>query len=345
MASRTVSAARQARDDVIGRVERRLREFLAAERTRWAAVDDRGTVPVDAVTDLVAAGGKRLRPAFCAAGFLAAGGTVDDPLVVDAAAGVELIHTGALIHDDVLDASELRRGSPAVHTRHSAVHTGSGWLGEPRRYGEGVAIISGALANFYADRLVRDLPPAARDVWGEMLTEIQIGQYLDLAVAAEGVVEPELSRWIAICKSGRYSIHRPLLLGATIGGRPELAPVFEVYGEALGEAFQLRDDLIGVFGDPEAAGKPVGLDLEQHKMTLLLAWAAQRDERVRKLISRQEWDTAELLDRLGESRERVERHIDDLVERAWGATDTALLDSAWRQELAGMALEVAYRNR
>ncbi|MEU0296565.1 polyprenyl synthetase family protein, partial [Streptomyces microflavus] len=194
-------------------------------------------------------------------------------------------------------------------------------------------------------RLVRDLPPAARDVWGEMLTEIQIGQYLDLAVAAEGVVEPELSRWIAICKSGRYSIHRPLLLGATIAGRPELAPVFEVYGEALGEAFQLRDDLIGVFGDPEAAGKPVGLDLEQHKMTLLLAWAAQRDERVRKLISRQEWDTAELLDRLGESRERVERHIDDLVERACGATDTVLLDSAWRQELAGMALEVAYRNR
>ncbi|MGN2365822.1 polyprenyl synthetase family protein [Streptomyces luridiscabiei] len=345
MASRTVSAARQARDDVIGRVERRLREFLAAERTRWAAVDDRGTVPVDAVTDLVAAGGKRLRPAFCAAGFLAAGGTVDDPLVVDAAAGVELIHTGALIHDDVLDASELRRGTPAVHTRHSAVHTGSGWLGEPRRYGEGVAIISGALANVYADRLVRELPPAARDVWGEMLTEIQIGQYLDLAVAAEGVVAPELSRWIAICKSGRYSIHRPLLLGATIAGRPELAPVFEVYGEALGEAFQLRDDLIGVFGDPEAAGKPVGLDLEQHKMTLLLAWAAQRDERVRKLISRQEWDTAELLDRLGESRERVERHIDDLVERACGATDTALLDSAWRQELAGMALEVAYRNR
>ncbi|MFD8115063.1 polyprenyl synthetase family protein [Streptomyces microflavus] len=345
MARRTVSAARQARDDVIGRVERRLREFLAAEGTRWAAVDDRGTVPVDAVTDLVAAGGKRLRPAFCAAGFLAAGGTVDDPLVVDAAAGVELIHTGALIHDDVLDASELRRGSPAVHTRHSAVHTGSGWLGEPRRYGEGVAIISGALANVYADRLVRDLPPAARDVWGEMLTEIQIGQYLDLAVAAEGVVEPELSRWIAICKSGRYSIHRPLLLGATIAGRPELAPVFEVYGEALGEAFQLRDDLIGVFGDLEAAGKPVGLDLEQHKMTLLLAWAAQRDERVRKLISRQEWDTAELLDRLGESRERVERHIDDLVERACGATDTALLDSAWRQELAGMALEVAYRNR
>ncbi|MFD7322418.1 polyprenyl synthetase family protein [Streptomyces sp. NPDC059875] len=345
MVSSTVSTARQTRSEVIERVERRLSEFLAAEQERWLGVNSRGAVPVEAVTSLVAAGGKRLRPAFCAAGFLAAGGDPAEPLLVDAAAGVELIHTGALIHDDVLDASELRRGTPAVHTLHAAGHVEQDWLGEPRRYGEGVAIISGVLANVYADRLTRDLPPAARDIWSEMLTEIQIGQYLDVAVAAEGVVDPDLSRWIAICKSGRYSIHRPLQLGAAIAGRQDLAPVFEEYGEALGEAFQLRDDLIGTFGDSTAAGKPVGLDLEQHKMTLLLADAAERDESVRKLISEREWDTAEILDRLGEGKERIEQHITLLVERACGAIDRAGLDEDWRRELADMAVEVAYRNR
>ena len=345
MESPPVSDARRARLEVIRRVEKRLTGFLAAERIRWAGVDSRGAVPVDAVAGLVDAGGKRLRPAFCVTGFLAAGGDADDPLIADCAAGIELVHTGALIHDDVLDASELRRGSPAVHTVHASGHDEHGWLGEARRYGEGVAIISGALAGVYAERLAKDMPPEAREIWGEMVTEIQIGQYLDLAVAAEGVIEPELSRWVAICKSGRYSIHRPLLLGAALAGRSELAPVFEEYGEALGEAFQLRDDLIGTFGDSRAAGKPVGLDLEQHKMTLLLAEAARRDERVHKLISTREWDTAELLDRLGEHKDRIEQRITALVERARQAVDQAGLDAAWRDELGEMALEVAYRNR
>ncbi|GLF99414.1 polyprenyl synthetase family protein [Streptomyces yaizuensis] len=340
-----VSAARRARIDIMRRVDERLDAFLGAERRRWAAVDGRGAVPVDAVTSLVAAGGKRLRPAFCVAGFLSAGGDPADGRVVDSAAGVELVHTGALIHDDVLDASELRRGTPTVHVEQARGHEERGWLGEPRRYGEGVAIISGVLATVYADRLTRDLPPAARDIWGEMLTEIQIGQFLDMAVAAEGVVEPDLLRWVAICKSGRYSIHRPLVLGAALAGRGDLAPAFEEYGETLGEAFQLRDDLIGVFGDSGAAGKPVGLDLEQHKMTLLLAEAAQRDGVVRELISAREWDTARILERLGESRELIERRIAGLVERACGAIDRAELDIAWRTELTEMAYEVAYRNR
>lgn len=340
-----VSGERRNRLEVIRRVEQRLSDFLTSERTRWTGVDSRGAVPVDAVAGLVEAGGKRLRPAFCVTGFLAAGGDPDDPSVVDCAAGVELIHTGALIHDDVLDASELRRGSPAVHTRNAAVHGERGWLGESRRYGEGVAIVSGALAGIYAEHLVRNLPARARAIWGEMLTEIQIGQYLDLAVAAEGVAEPELSRWIAICKSGRYSIHRPLLLGAALAGRHDLGPVFEEYGEALGEAFQLRDDLIGTFGDSAAAGKPVGLDLEQHKMTLLIAEAAQRDERVQKLISTSRWDTAELLDRLGEHKGRIEQRITALVERARQAVATAEMDAPWRTELVEMAHEVAYRNR
>ncbi|SMD25866.1 geranylgeranyl diphosphate synthase, type I [Kibdelosporangium aridum] len=338
---------RELRLELMERVETRLSGFLAAEREKWAAVDHRGPTPVDAVAALVDVGGKRLRPAFCISGFLASGGDQDDPTIVDCAAAVEFVHTGALIHDDVLDAADLRRGHPTVHNRHSLEHAAKGWRGEPRRYGEGVAILAGDLATVYAARCAAALPPQAARVWGELLTEVQIGQYLDMAVAAESVIDPELSRWIAICKSGRYSIHRPLLLGAALAGRADLEPAFEAYGEALGEAFQLRDDLIDAFGSTAAAGKPVGLDLVQHKMTLLLALAARQDQRVRDLVAKPEWDVTALRERLLEIgiATRLERRIDRLVAHARGAIASAQLEPGWRDELTEMAMTVAYRDR
>ncbi|ALG09329.1 polyprenyl synthetase family protein [Kibdelosporangium phytohabitans] len=341
-------AVRPARLEMMAAIETRLSGFLAAERERWAAVDPRCAVPVDAVAGLVAAGGKRWRPAFCVSGFLAAGGPeAETETLLDAAAAIELVHAAALIHDDVLDDSPLRRGAPTVHTTHIATHAGAGWLGESRRYGEGTAILAGDLAMVYAGRLTAGLPDVARPVWDEMLTEIQIGQYLDMAVAAECVVDPAVSRWVAVCKSGRYSIHRPLLLGAAIAGRPQLATQFAEYGEALGEAFQLRDDLIDTFGDSAATGKPVGSDLAQHKMTLLLAMACGRDDRLRALVAEQEWDTEAIRLRLvdGGAREEIERRIGELVRWAREAIAQAGLDPAWQAELTEMATEVAYRNR
>jgi geranylgeranyl diphosphate synthase type I len=199
----------------------------------------------------------------------------------------------------------------------------------------------------YAERLAAGLPPAARTVWGELLTEIQIGQYVDLALAAECVVDPEMSRWVAVCKSGRYSIHRPLLLGAAIAGRSELASRFAEYGEALGEAFQLRDDLIDTFGDSAAAGKPVGSDLAQHKMTLLLALACGRDGRLRAMVAERDWDVEAIRGRLvaGGAREEIEQRIDGLVRRAHEAIGRTDIHPAWQAELTEMATEVAYRNR
>nr|WP_042189011.1 polyprenyl synthetase family protein [Kibdelosporangium sp. MJ126-NF4]CEL18601.1 Octaprenyl diphosphate synthase / Dimethylallyltransferase / (2E,6E)-farnesyl diphosphate synthase / Geranylgeranyl pyrophosphate synthetase [Kibdelosporangium sp. MJ126-NF4]CTQ98086.1 Octaprenyl diphosphate synthase (EC 2.5.1.90) / Dimethylallyltransferase (EC 2.5.1.1) / (2E,6E)-farnesyl diphosphate synthase (EC 2.5.1.10) / Geranylgeranyl pyrophosphate synthetase (EC 2.5.1.29) [Kibdelosporangium sp. MJ126-NF4] len=341
-------AVRPARFGLMAAIETRLNSFLAAERERWAAVDHRCAVPPDAVAGLVAAGGKRWRPAFCVSGFLAAGGPeAQTETLLDAAAAIELVHAAALIHDDVLDDSALRRGAPTVHTTHTAAHAAAGWLGESRRYGEGTAILAGDLAMVYAGQLTAGLPDVARPVWDEMLTEIQIGQYLDMAVAAEGVVDPDVSRWVAVCKSGRYSIHRPLLLGAAIAGRPQLATHFAEYGEALGEAFQLRDDLIDTFGDSAATGKPVGSDLAQHKMTLLLAMACGRDEQVRALVAEQEWDTEAIRRRLVETRarEEIEHRIDELVRWARAAIAQAGLDPAWQAELTDMAAQVAYRNR
>jgi geranylgeranyl diphosphate synthase type I len=342
------AAPAPARDALLSRVEDRLRNLLATETARWAAVDPRGAVPVEAVAVLVGAGGKRLRPAFCLNGFLAAGGDAERAsIAVDAAAALELLHAFALLHDDVLDDSPLRRGEPTAHERHAMEHRESGWAGEPRRYGEGVAALAGDLAHIYADRLVSELSPAAREMWHELRTEIMVGQYLDIRVAAERVADPELSRWIAVCKSGRYSVQRPLALGAAIADRLDLAPAFERYGAALGEAFQLRDDLIDAFGDSTVTGKPTGKDFAQQKMTLLVALAMQRDDRISRLLAGQSVGGATLAQIITELdvRSEVERRIDHLVEQAQAAITAAPLDPAWRDDLAQFAIQVAYRQK
>ncbi|MGH3166220.1 MAG: polyprenyl synthetase family protein [Trebonia sp.] len=343
-----IAGPAQARDMMLSRVEDRLRDLLASEVSRWSAVDPRAAVPVKSVADLVGAGGKRLRPAFCLSGFLAADG---DPalesVAVDAAAALELLHAFALLHDDILDDSPLRRGEPTAHERHAAKHRAAAWAGEPRRFGEGVAVLAGNLAHIYADRLASALPPAAREIWHELRTEVMIGQHLDIRVAAERIADPELSRWIAICKSGRYTVHRPLALGAAIAGRPDLAAAFEQYGTVLGEAFQLRDDLIDAFGDSALSGKPTGLDLTQQKMTLLIALAMPLDDRISRLLAGQGATGASLAQVLSDLdvRGEGERRIDQLVKQAQAAIGAIPLAPGWRDELARAAIQIAYRQK
>jgi geranylgeranyl diphosphate synthase type I len=247
----------------------------------------------------------------------------------------------------VLDDAELRRGAPTTHVRHAAAHRAGAWRGEDRRYGEGVAILAGDLAFAYADRLTTTLPPAARAVWAELAIEMITGQYLDITVAARSLLDPALARYVAVCKSGHYSIHRPLVLGATVAGRHDLAAAFAAYGVNLGEAFQLRDDLIDAFGTTEASGKPAGLDFDQQKMTFLLAVAMERDQRVRELVDAPVWDAARLRALLLEAgvRDELESHIARLVAEARRALDGAPLPPAWRDDLGELAFQVAYRDR
>ena len=344
-----VADIQQIRAALLDRVEQRLHGFVAAQREQWADLDTRALQPIDAVASLLSSGGKRLRPMFCLSGYLAVGGLPDNDLVIDGTAALELLQAFALIHDDVVDNSTLRRGSPTVHVAYAEEHRTHGWQGEARRFGEGVAILAGDLALVYSDQLTSGFTPAAHQVWNELRAEMIIGQHLDVAVAAERVVDPSLSRWIAVCKSGRYSIHRPLVLGATLAGRPDLAGAFETYGLALGEAFQLRDDLIDAFGTTEDAGKPTGLDFAEHKMTLLLALAAERDPRVRKLLDAGNgaaWDGDVLRQVLEESgvRSTVEQTIAELVEKAVASLDGSGLEPAWCTEFGQLAHKVAYRS-
>lgn len=256
-------------------VEARLTSLLDDEVARWSALTDDLVEPLDALRSLVMAGGKRLRPAFCFWGFVGAGGDPDDPIVVDAGAAFELLQAFALVHDDVMDGSATRRGFRTAHLAFADRHQLEVWRGEGRRFGEGVAILIGDLAHVYADLLLRDARREVLDVWDELRIELNVGQYLDILGTARGDTDPEGARRIARYKSGKYTIERPLHVGAALAGRyAELGPALSAYGDPLGEAFQLRDDILGAFGEGTVIGKPVGDDLREGKPTPLLAAAS-----------------------------------------------------------------------
>jgi geranylgeranyl diphosphate synthase type I len=260
-----------------GAVDARLREFLAAERSRWGAVDAELAELVDTLAALVLAGGKRLRPAFCHWAHVGAGGDPDDPLAVDAGAALELLHAFALLHDDVMDGSDTRRGRPATHIAFAERHRARRWRGESRRFGDGVAILAGDLAFTWADQLVLPAPLAARQLFAELRLELDMGQYLDVVGTAQGGLDPARAKVVCRYKSGTYTIERPLHLGAALAGRlDELEGPLSAVGLPLGDAFQLVDDLLGAFGDEAATGKPVGGDLREGKPTLLHALAVDR---------------------------------------------------------------------
>jgi geranylgeranyl diphosphate synthase type I len=310
--------------------------------------------PLDALRRLVLAGGKRLRPAFCHWAFVGAGGDRDDPLVVDAGAALELFHTFALIHDDIMDGSSTRRSMETIHTQFEERHALDGWRGEGRRFGEGIGVLVGDLAFVYADLLLSAAPPEAISVFTKLRIEVNVGQYLDLMGAARGQVGEATARRISLFKSGKYTVERPLHLGAALAGRlPALARPLSAYGLPLGEAFQLRDDVLGVFGDETVTGKPVGADLREGKPTVLYAMArAAADGEADRLLRAygspdlSDDEVADLQDVFVETGAlaRCEAAIDALVARAIVALDAAPVVPAARRALAELAAYVAGRD-
>ncbi len=261
------------------RVEDRLRAFLTPELARWAEFEADLAEPMAEIGRLVLAGGKRLRPAFCHWGFIGAGGDPEATMVVNAGAAFELMHAFALFHDDVMDDAHSRRGNITTHTVFAQHHRDGAWAGEARRFGEGVAILVGDLAFVYGDMMMSGAGAEAWAIWNELRIELNVGQVLDIL----GSVRNERSRTRAeqICryKSGKYTLERPLHLGAALAAPerlPELLPALSAYGLPLGDAFQMRDDVMGAFGDPQITGKPVGGDLREGKPTPLMARAVER---------------------------------------------------------------------
>jgi geranylgeranyl diphosphate synthase type I len=266
-------------------VGRALDEFLDSQRAALGAIGPDMLPWMDAISALLASG-KRLRPAFCYWGWRAAGGE-DRPHIHAAAAALELLHASALVHDDLMDASDTRRGQPSVHRRFAGVHVDSGWRGSADAFGAGAAILIGDLLMAWTDELfaASGLPPAAlrrgQPVLDAMRAEMICGQYLDLLgqAAGDGTVDSALR--VVRYKSAKYTVERPLQLGAALaaqaaGGDPAIERACRGYGVPVGVAFQLRDDVLGVFGDPALTGKPATDDLREGKRTVLVAIARER---------------------------------------------------------------------
>ncbi len=318
---------------------------------------------VAALVDFVLAGGKRLRPAFAYWGWRAladgpaAGDVPDDVLRVCAA--LELLHACALVHDDVIDDSATRRGRPTVHMYFTALHKARGWHGSPERFGRSAAILLGDLSLVWADDIVAGigLPVAAhrrvQRVWSDIRTEVLGGQYLDIVAESSGADSIDSAMRVNMFKTASYTVSRPLQLGAAAAAdRPDVQTVFHEAGTDLGIAFQLRDDVLGVFGDPSVTGKPAGDDLRSGKRTVLLAEAVEladnADAPAAKLLrtsigtaltDEQITELCAVIESVG-ALAAVEKRIDMLTRRAMAALTSAPIQAqakAGLTELAGLA--------
>jgi geranylgeranyl diphosphate synthase type I len=228
------------------------------------------------------AGGKRLRPAFAYWGFRAAGGQ-DCEEILKAATALEFLQACALIHDDVMDESDTRRGNPSSHRQFEALHKQNGWLGDAKQFGIGGAILLGDLCLSWADELLMNSGfenskmKSAKDLYDLMRTELLAGQYLDLLEQAKSNASIDNIMQVITYKSAKYTIERPLHMGALLAGADSrTVQTLSDYGLPLGIAFQLRDDILGVFGDEKVTGKPAGDDLREGKRTVLVATALSK---------------------------------------------------------------------
>lgn len=270
-------------------VRRRVDDALAGhlqERAAHLASLSEDLRPVGQALIEFCADGKRIRPLFAYCGWRAAGGSTDEQTVVRAVAGLELIQAAALVHDDIIDESDSRRGRPSAHRAFEQLHLDGQFAGSAAKYGVAVAILLGDLALIWADAVVQGsgLPDAAllrvRRELDLMRVEVMAGQFLDVLeqarpAPAEQAVESALR--VAALKSASYTVARPLLVGAAIAGAGEqVRSAYATFGHHIGVAFQLRDDLLGVYGDPALTGKPAGDDLREGKRTALVARALSR---------------------------------------------------------------------
>ena len=336
-------------------LEASLEEFITEQGERLRPLGADAALLVESAHDAVR-GGKRLRARFCDAGFRAvrepAAGTESSALL-RAATALELLHASALVHDDLMDASDTRRGRPSVHRAFEQRHRVRGWRGHPEQYGAAAAVLLGDLLLSWADERLRTcgLPApvvlAALRLFDTTRSEVVAGQFLDVSVQARGDADVEQAMRVVRYKSAKYSVERPLQVGAALAGgtAPTLAAL-SAYGVPVGEAFQLRDDLLGVFGDPKVTGKPAGDDLREGKRTVLVALALQGspaadarrlDEALGQPLDAEDvTDLQQVIDRSGAVAE-VERRIAELTTRALAALEDPAVRPQARAGLRALA--------
>jgi len=337
-------------------VEEELGIFLNREAAYLNSISTELSPVSDSLTSFLLDSGKRLRPLFAYAGFLASGGALDKP-VIRAMASLELLQACALIHDDLMDGSDTRRGKPSIHRHFESKHIQDDLDGFAPHYGLSAAVLLGDLALVWSDQMLNSAGLTTEQLarllpyYNEMRVELMAGQFLDIHEQTQKTTSVDRSMKIARYKSGKYTIERPLHLGAAMASAPaEIFTALSAYGLPLGEAFQLRDDLLGVFGDPSVTGKPAGDDLREGKRTALIAMTNDRQSEAQREIARKHFgkpdldaEGVSLLREIIEStgaRKELEATIERLTDQALTAAQAAVFTedgNAMLVELANIA--------
>lgn len=333
------------REEFISEVNARCAGFLSERHTEVEAVSQHAVPLVTALVALTR-GGKKMRPALARLGWQAASGRGE--AVVELGVALELFQAAALVHDDVIDRSATRRGLPSAHIRFERLHRASEFSGDRGHFGTTGAILSGDLSLAWASEAffnaqstastdgLTSSPLAAR-TFHRMHTEVITGQYLDVLEEVRTPAETEAeavsrARGVLRYKAAKYSTEYPVVLGAALaGGSDQLCHAFAAAALPVGEAFQLRDDLLGIFGDPETTGKPVGDDLREGKRTELIAYGLFRSsasgaQELAQMLGDEELDEPQVeraRDILTESGavEEVERSIEELTAESVARTE------------------------
>ena len=359
-----VNDARGTLLEIREQVQSELTSYLALQREYLGAIGSELAPVCDALESFLLEGGKRLRPLFAYAGFTATGA---QPTSADIRAftSLELLQACALIHDDLMDRSDTRRGRPAIHRHFENLHQQDAMNGLADQFGEAAAVLLGDLALVWSDHLLHTSGVSdasllsALSVHDEMRIELMAGQYLDVREAGEKSPSVDRSLRIARYKSGKYTIERPLHLGAALAitdlaKRKELTSILSAYGLPLGEAFQLRDDMLGIFGDPSVTGKPAGDDIREGKRTVLMAMTFERaDQETRAKLSAALGRADLAADQIEEIRalitatgavKDVEDLIDGLLSNALTAANSAEIAPSARELLVELATSAIRRS-
>jgi geranylgeranyl diphosphate synthase, type I len=340
-------------------VQQVLDEFLDEREAELAPLGPDATRLIGEARTAVR-GGKRFRAAFCHWGYRSIAPEVADAAALArACASLELLHASALVHDDYMDASDTRRGRPATHRAFSAEHRAAGWRGDPEQYGAAAAILLGDLLLGWAGDLLRhcglgaDGITSGLDLFELCRNEVIAGQFLDVSVQARGRADVDTAMTVLRYKSAKYSIERPLHIGAGLAGADAVRiGQLSRFGLPLGEAFQLRDDLLGVFGDPSVTGKPAGDDLVEGKRTVLVALAldaappaaAQRlDSALGTPLTADDVDELRAIIEASGARAQVEAVIGELADHAVQVLRAADVDEQARVVLTELAAAATQR--
>jgi geranylgeranyl diphosphate synthase, type I len=352
--------------ELVSAVTDQLTEYLVERRRQSAYIGADYAELTAALQEFVLRGGKRVRPAFAYWGWRAVTPSTDpesEQRALRLFAALELLHACALVHDDVIDASATRRGLPTVHRLFADKHRTSDWRGSADQFGLSAAILLGDLSLVWADDIVAtvDLPADAhrrvQRVWADIRTEVLGGQYLDIVAESSGADSVASAMTVNTYKTASYTVSRPLQLGAAAAAdRPDVQTIFHEVGTDLGVAFQLRDDVLGVFGDPAVTGKPSGDDLRSGKRTVLLAEAVEladkSDPVAAKLLRTsigtelsepQVRELCGVIESVG-ALAAVEEHIDVLTRRALDSLNSAAIDDGAKVGLTELARLAANRS-